>query len=847
MRKGDLRRSVLRLAREAPVWAFVGALATGAVLFSALGDHGSGRMAVPLHLAWPILAAGFAAGHLASIQIELFDQNHRVDLTDVVMLPAVVFLSPTQVVLAAALGTFVTWSWDHAPVVKAAFNVALHAFAAAVAVFVFDAVLGHASPVGPAGWLGGFAAVAACEVATVACIQIVIGLASRQFSASNLPQVAIALAYVVAADATLGLAAVHLLWGGLAGGAIFLAVATVVGIEYATHGRLRRRHTTLEHVYRFERALAGMVETERVIAAVLGEALELFNAGVAQLVTFDASGTTCHTLRSGDARSATSHDAHALAVLAGRRGGALVAPRGSRDPDAVLALQRSGFRDAIALRLPADVATSIEFLVVADRLGGELVTFEEQDLTLAETLATPTAMALRSSDLLAQLRAEVSIKEHQASHDALTGLANRTLYSAEVDRALLERRPGSLVGLMLIDLDGFKSLNDTLGHGAGDVFLQALATVLADVVGERGTVGRLGGDEFAVVMPDVRDLDDVGAVAAEINRSVRAPVDIAGTTVDLRASIGVSVAPMHGEDRFTLLREADLAMYRAKQEGGGVAFHDDRYSGQIDRPSLIAALREAISTSSLVLNYQPKVDLVTGELAGVEALVRWTHPRYGAISPETFIPVAESSGLIRPLTRWILATALDQYRAWREVGLDVSVAINISPVQLNDPEIARHVGELIARYEMRPGALTLEITESSVLSAVADDADHVLEPLARTGVRLSIDDFGVGTSSLARLKRLPVSEVKVDKLFITSLVTDPTNDAIVESTIKLAHHLGLVVVAEGVENHTTYRRLRVLGCDVAQGYLFSAPLAPDELARWARRRDEYAPRQTAAS
>ncbi len=693
MRRGELARVLSRAARFAPVWAFSGALGAGAVLWSALGGHGSARAPVPLDLAWPILAIGFAAGHLASIQIELFDQNHRVDLTDVVMLPAVVFLSPDHVVLAAALGTLVTWTWDRAPLLKAAFNVALHAFSASVAVHVYAAVVGRGSPVGSAGWLGGAAAVAACEVVTVVAIQIVIALASRQLatgdsrqlSSGNLTDVVIALAYVVAADSTLGLAAVHLLWGGLAGGVIFLAVAAVVGVEYAAHGRLRRRHTTLEHVYRFERALAGMVDTERVIGAVLREALVLFNAEVAQLVALDPTGTTTYSLRAGCVDPATAHDAHALADLAGRRSGALLAPLGSRDPETVLALFRSGVRDAIVFRLPAEVATSGEYLVVADRLGGELVTFDEGDLTLAETLATPTAMALRSSDLLAQLRAEVALKEHQASHDALTGLANRTLYSSEVDRALRERKPDSLVGLMLIDLDGFKSLNDTLGHGAGDVFLQALATVLADVVGERGTVGRLGGDEFAVVMPGVPSLEELMATASDVNRSVRAPVEVAGTTVDLRASIGVSVAPLHGEDRFTLLRQADLAMYRAKQQGGGVALHDDRYSGSIDRPSLIAALREAIATSSLSLNYQPKVDLATGEVVGVEALVRWTHPRYGTISPEVFIPVAETSGLIRPLTRWLLTATTGQYREWREIGLDVNVAINISPVQLDDP------------------------------------------------------------------------------------------------------------------------------------------------------------------
>jgi len=840
-------RLTTRLLRAAPVWGFTATIAVAAWV-CVLSAHGVDHVPrTPITIAWPLLAAGFAVGHIAHIRVELFNHSQRIDLTDIVLLPAIAFASPSHVVLAAGLGTLVSWAWDRSPVIKAAFNVALHALAAAIAVLVFDVALGGSSALVGRGWVASLAAVVAAEIVTVVCIQVVIAISARRLALAKLAEVGIGLVYVIATDTTLGLAAVHMLWGGLGGGVIFVAVAVVVGVEYATHGRLRKRYTRLEHVYRFEQALAGMVESDLVIAAVLGEALVLFNAEIAQLVRLDPAGPRCHTLRAGDPHPVTSRDPHALVDLAIRRGGVVLAPRGSRDPEVALALHHCGLRDAIALRLPADVATTVELLVVADRLGGDLVTFGDADVALAETLATSTAMALRSSDLLEQLRAEVAIKEHQASHDALTGLANRTLYSAELDRALAQRRAGMLVGIMLIDLDGFKSLNDTLGHGAGDIFLQALATVLADVIGEHGTVGRLGGDEFAVVMPDVLDVREVSEVADEVNRSVRAPVEIAGTTVDLRASIGVSVAPMHGEDRFTLLREADLAMYRAKQQGGGVAIHDDRYNGQIDRPSLVAALRDAIKSSSLALHYQPKVDLATGALAGVEALVRWTHPRYGVISPEVFIPVAESSGLIRPLTRWILATALEQHRAWREFGLVVNVAINISPVQLNDPEVAAQIGELLGRNAMDPHSLTLEITESSALGDAAD-GEHVLEPLARLGVRLSIDDFGVGTSSLARVTRLPVSEVKVDKLFITDLSSDPTNDAIVESTINLAHQLGLVVVAEGVEDRSTYRRLRVLGCDVAQGYLFSAPLAPDDLARWVRRREAYVPRrETAAS
>lgn len=827
-------------------WSFTALLAVMATILVVLARDDLHGLPTPLRLAWPVIAIGFALGHFASIRVEFRRHNQTIDLTDVVLLPAIVFAGATGVVLAAVVGTAIRAVWVRQSATKAAFNICLHATAVTAATLAFRTVLGDSKVLSGRGWLAAVTAMLVAEAVTHLSIQLIIALTTGRSPIEELDQLGMTVVSMVLVDTILGLVAVNLLWASVAGGILFVVVALAIGVEYANHGRLRKRHTTLEQLYHFEQALGGMVESNLVIAAVLGKALTLFNAEIAQLVLPDVTGssaTVCHTLRAGTSVSVTTSGSHAIADLL-PPSGTLLASRTSRDPAILEALAVCGFRDAVALRLPSEVVSTAEVLVVADRLGGDDVTFEAADVTLAETLATPTAMALRSGDLLNQLRAEVALKEHQASHDALTGLANRTLFSSKVDRALAERPDDGLVGIMLIDLDGFKSLNDTLGHEAGDSFLQALAGALSGAIGPHGTVGRLGGDEFAVVMPEIRNLAELAEIAEELDVAVRAPVAVAGTVVALRASIGVTVAPLHGNDRFTLLREADLAMYRAKLHGGGVAFHDDDDDNHIDRPSLVAALREAIHNSDLTVRYQPKVFFGSAEVAGVEALVRWSHARYGTITPDQFIPVAESSGLIRPLTRWILETALAQCSAWQAAGIDLNIAVNLSPVQINDSEVVTQISDLLDAYGLDASCLTLEITESSALTDQAEEGQHILASLAALGVRLSIDDFGVGTSSLARLKHLPVSEIKIDKLFITNLTRDRTDDAIVSSTISLAHDLGLAVIAEGVETLATYDRLHALSCDIAQGYLFSAALTPDELARWVVSRSRSAPART---
>jgi diguanylate cyclase (GGDEF)-like protein len=818
-----------------PIWLLIVGLTAGAVLLwvLALDGHYGSR---PLHLPWPVLALGFAAGHFAGIRVEFRKQSHILDLTDVVLLPAIVFAGPGHAIIAAVLGTLARSVWQRRTPIKATLNTSLHALAVAAGYETFHMVTGAASILSARGWLAAIIAVLAAEAITTFGIQLAISVSSRRLVLERPEHLGLTVLMMTAIDTIFGLVAVEMLWASPGGGVLFLAVATGTGLGFAVHGRLQARHNRLSQLHRFERALAGIVESDVVMAAVLHEAVTLLNAEVAQLVSVQDDRTVTHTLRVGDTGPAEASGPHPFSGLTVPTTGLLL----SHDLPPVAAAQTlavAGFRDAVIVPLPSDGVTSWR-LVIADRLGGDHMTFSPADLALTEALATPTAMALRSSGLLDRLRTEVAIKQHQASHDSLTGLANRRLFSSEVDRILAVRPADGIVGMMLIDLDGFKKLNDTLGHEAGDGFLEVFARRLTAAVGPGGVVGRLGGDEFGVALPDLPSDVRIAELAEDIDRAVRAPAAVAGTTVQMRASIGVAVAPFHGEKRSVLLRQADLAMYRAKNSGGGVSVQNDCDDDLIDRFSLITALRQAVTTSAFHLHYQPKVAFATGRVTGVEALLRWTHPFYGPISPEQFVPAAEASGLIRPITQWVLETALAQLAAWDAAGLPLAMAVNLSPDQAGDSDVVTQIRTLLERHDVAPEALTLEITESGVVRDWGGDARHVLGELGALGVRLAIDDYGVGTSSLIRLKNLRVDELKVDKSFITHITTDPTDVAIVSSTINLAHQLGLTVTAEGIETQAGFDCLRDLGCDTAQGYLLSVPLPESEMTPWLHERFE---------
>jgi diguanylate cyclase (GGDEF)-like protein len=410
--------------------------------------------------------------------------------------------------------------------------------------------------------------------------------------------------------------------------------------------------------------------------------------------------------------------------------------------------------------------------------------------------------------------------------DELTGLANRRLFHERLNEELGDG--DTPLAVAMVDLDRFKELNDTLGHHAGDRLLAQLGPRLQEAVGEAGLVARLGGDEFALLLPGA-DLARATDVGRRLGIALQHPFEIEGLEVVMDASIGAALCPEHGTDADSLLQRADIAMYQAKDARTGFQSYDparDRHSRE--RLALIAELRRALERDELVLHYQPKVDLATGRVAGVEALVRWQHPVHGLRGPGAFLPHAEHTALMRPLTLHVLETALSQLAAWRADGLDLHVAVNLAVQNLLDLRTPGHVRELLGRHGLPPSVLTLEVTESLMLHD-PQRAGEVLADLADLGVNLALDDFGTGYSSLEHLKRLPVNELKIDKSFVMSMDRDTADRAIVASTAALGRSLGLRVVAEGVESAASASVLAAIGCDLAQGFHYSPPVPADKL------------------
>ncbi len=425
-----------------------------------------------------------------------------------------------------------------------------------------------------------------------------------------------------------------------------------------------------------------------------------------------------------------------------------------------------------------------------------------------------------------------AVLEYQILHDALTGLPNRTLLMDRMEQAILAaRREHRHFTLLITDLDHFKEINDTLGHHCGDLLLEQAAERMKAVIRGSDTVARLGGDEFAFLLPTA-DSGQALRVAGKVLQELERPYEIGDRRFTLGASIGIATFPGDGEDSATLMRRADLAMYAAKRDRrGAVLYSDDLDRDSQQHLSLKNELRAAIDNDQLVLCYQPVIDLQSGRITGVEALARWRHPTRGLLYPDDFIPLAERTGLIRPLTLWVMKTAAGHAQAWARLGIELRIAVNLSVHSLHDAELPQTIDTIIGSGGAQAVSLRLEITETAIMPGPSQ-ALGVLNRLSARGVRISIDDFGTGYSSLAYLKQLPVDEIKIDKSFVTGMIHDSDDAVIVRSTIDLAHNIGLRVVAEGVEDQATWDLLAGMHCDAVQGYFVSRPVEAGELLDW---------------
>jgi diguanylate cyclase (GGDEF)-like protein len=407
------------------------------------------------------------------------------------------------------------------------------------------------------------------------------------------------------------------------------------------------------------------------------------------------------------------------------------------------------------------------------------------------------------------------------------------------------RGDGSAFALAILDLDRFKEVNDALGHHAGDALLREVAQRLQSQANDTDTVARLGGDEFALLLPSAAADESARQAVRRFVEALEAPFTIEGSTIGISASAGIALYGAHGTNASTLLRCADVAMYAAKRDHLGVAVYDTRQETvSTDELGLYAELRTAITTGELVLHYQPKIALGSTEPEAVEALVRWQHPDRGLIPPDRFIPLAERSGLMPALTRWVTEAALQRMRLWHEQGVRLSMCINLSASALNDLELTHEIVSLVKMYGISGRHLVIEVTESAIMRDF-ERAREALDCLRAAGIRISVDDFGTGQSSLAYLKSLPLDELKIDRSFVKDMLIDSQDEAIVRSVIELGHRLGLQVTAEGVEEPGTFEALRRFGCDLAQGYWMGRPLEElklrDWFAEWDARRLELGP------
>jgi diguanylate cyclase (GGDEF)-like protein len=781
-------------------------------------------------LPWWALAVLFAAAESSVMYVQEKREAQTASLSEVPLTLGLFLATPAGLLIARVIGlALFTVVRRRTPALKTTFNLALMVAETAVALAVFAAVTSLADGLGPVSWFAAVAGAFAGNVVGGIAIHSVIavyegwtGLRAMVVRVAR-GQLTTPIGVVVGLIGVTSLAqSLDSLW-------LLLGLGVLVLLGYRAYGGLLDRHQNLERLYGFSRALSATPDLDGVMAHVLQEARTLLHAERASAAFVDPEGRIIARVRvvgdqvSRSEEPAAEHDRWLLGQVVDGQSPVLL-PRTARGA-ARRWLDAYGLRDAIVVPLRGG-SQAIGALVVADRLG-DVRSFEAQDLLLLETVANHAGVALQNGHLVDKLR-------HEALHDALTGLPNRLQLQRRLGAALDEIRDGhsTCAGVMILDLDDFKKVNETLGHQQGDLLLAEVASRLSRAVGSDGTVARLGGDEFAVLLTGRVDEERAVQVGRRVLRALEQPILLDGLEIEVGGSLGIALAPEHASDAAALLKRADIAMYDAKTSSRRLrVFEPELDTDNPRRLTLVSELRSALLQGELVVHVQPQARLGSGEVAGVEALARWRHPTLGDVPPDEFIPIAERSGLIGPLTTRVLDASLAGWAQWRAAGHDLGIAVNLSARSLHDPDLVEEVGRLLRRHGVPASRLTLEVTESAVMADPAR-AVALLHRLRDLGVRLSVDDFGTGYSSLSYLKRLPVHEVKIDRSFVTSLGDDGEDLPIVRAIVDLGRHMGLEVVAEGVEDAPTMELLDSIGCDLAQGWHLSRPMPLDGLLPW---------------
>ncbi|MGI5211951.1 putative bifunctional diguanylate cyclase/phosphodiesterase [Plantactinospora sp. CA-290183] len=807
-------------------WLITGPLAMLAVVLTvALGvlEHDPLRN-------WPFAIGLLGLVLLAErpmLQIVIRRQATVISFTEISLLFALYLLPPLTVAVVFTLSALITNLRRRSVPTKLWFNVARAAAAVSVAGLVLLA-LPDMRGFGPGTWAILTAAVGSHSLVTLAAVAAVFAAMHGAQAGWETIRTSGPGMVTVAINVAVGLVVVICLratwWSAL----LLLALGGAVLLLYGSYGQFFRQHRALADVYELTKAMSESSQDGTLADALLGRARALMRAEYATL-WLPAQGRHPEVLltarvddpglldlsRTPVAVRQSAHDQGRTVAVGSRLGGDLALRE---------ALREAHVNEVIVTPLRSGQAV-IGSLEVVNRIGGRPIGhFTPADVPIFETIAAHAAVALENSRLVDRLR-------YDAYHDGLTNLANRRRVTAALEEAVRARAPGEVVAVLLFDVDSLRQVNESVGHAAGDRVLVEVANRLRSSAPSAALVGRIGSDEFVVTLR-LESVDAALALAAEIRDQLRDQMVFDALVLDVDTAVGVAVHPDHGADAAVLLQRADLAVTMAKSAPDSIQpFSPGMESRSSRRLGLAGDLRRALDHAEVEVYYQPKVTLTDRRLVGVECLARWEHPAHGAVAPEDFVAVAEHTGQLDRLTELVLGEALRRSRDW-SIGRDpLPVAVNLSVRTLADQRFPIRVQELLTEYDVAPELLTFEIKEVGVLDGT-ERAVPGLRRLRDIGVRLAVDDFGTGHSSLSYLRRLPVNEVKVDQSFVQGMATDPVDLAIVNAVVTLSQQFGLAVVAEGVESELTLELLQDIGCQIGQGYLFSRPLPYERLEAW---------------
>ncbi len=817
------------------VWGLVLALATIAAILI-LGPLSSGALPSggghPQQFSLWALAIGFAVAELMVVHVHFARNSHSFSLSEVAVVASLFSAGSTQnLLLANVLGIgAVLVIHRRQKAYRLAFNLALLMVTTSLSIWIFEAA-GNGDALDPRAW--GWAFLAIIVGATTGALGVFAAIAcnERTLDLPRLPRI-IGIAIVTsAANASLGLVGTILIV--VRPPALFLVVipVTVLFLSYRAYGSERKKHHSMELLYESSAILNKATELDEALVSLLALSRTTFRADIAELLLPGNDDGPTRRTRLGPSEETEvmrgiDRDLNAepwseflqvdSVTLMGR-----FASGASRQ-----VLELEGLTDAMVTPL-TDEGRLLGVLIVADRLG-QAGGFDQEDQRLFRLIANQVAVVLENGRLERSLAQLVELEQelsHQANHDPLTGLANRTLFRDRVHTALADRECQSAV--VFVDLDDFKTVNDSLGHAAGDRLLSTVADRIRDTVRDGDVTARLGGDEFALLLYDVTGVTEAVEIAERVIAALVEPVNVGSSEVPVHASIGVALSDST-TDVTEILRNADVAMYEAKAHGKGQVqvFEGGMHLEVMQRMELKRDLRRAIEDGNLEIEYQPVINLQTGNISGLEALIRWNHPTRGRVNPGRFIALAEEDGSIVDLGRWVVDDACRQFAQWKRIGVvgpTMTLSVNLSPRQLSHPDLVDDVKQILARHSFDPAVLVIEITESVVIR----DAEAGLARLAELkalGLRIAVDDFGTGYSSLSYLQRMPVDIVKIDQSFVEDMGTGGDRAALVKAILRLAQSLDLVAVAEGIETEAQLDRLRELDCPLGQGFLFARPL-----------------------